>query len=660
MKIILKDAYKSLNPFESDELGDLTVITGKNGSGKSQLLELINKKSKSEKTALGIEFRIEPEISFVQAEGIVKDTVSQVNHEQWKKIVAKNIQAYRALPDNAIDYLKYLRGKGFDSAAYKKDPKSPLLSDSEEYKELLNKVHSEILNKPMLPQSEVQWTHQRNVNREILKPKNEAMISFIEDICGHTGKDAKELTDADFYNSPIHEHLIDENDLFASQVEIIFYNYAKRRDQNRKDYFYKREEGEENRSIPDKDFIKSYPPPWDLINEIVNNLKIDFYFKGIEKSDFTIDAAIEFALLKKTTNENVPFNDLSSGEKVIIGLIIKLFTSEYYQEKLSFPELLILDEPDAHLHPEMSKLLLDALHETFSKEYGIRIIITTHSPSTVALAPEESIYEIKNGPNTSLKKISKDDALKILTSFIPTLSIDYKNHKQVFVESPTDRFYFETIFNRLFQQGSYPFRLYFISNGYGKGNCNQVINVVQEIRKSSNSTCYGVIDWDKRNSPSDFVKVHGENQRYSIENYTYDPIYIVILFLEMQALNIHNVLGVDLSFNEYTIGLDEELVENGVKWFFDLYYKKHAVSENEKNRKRLVRYHNGIEVQLPIWYLELRGHDLEDRLKEAFPPLEKYTGQGCLQKKLSIISAKSFPLIHEDTVNVIESIVFEN
>ena len=105
--------------------------------------------------------------------------------------------------------------------------------------------------------------------------------------------------------------------------------------------------------------------------------------------------------------------------------------------------VIILDEPDAHLHPEMSNILIKALNETFVKKIGIKVIITTHSPMTVALAPEESIFQLNNHPETFLKKISKDDALKNLTNGLPSLTIDYENHRQVFVESPTDLFYFQ-------------------------------------------------------------------------------------------------------------------------------------------------------------------------------------------------------------------------
>ena len=127
----------------------------------------------------------------------------------------------------------------------------------------------------------------------------------------------------------------------------------------------------------------------------------------------------------------------------------------------------------------------------------------------------------------------------------------------------------------------------------------------------------------------------------------------------MKALNLHAEIGVDLSFNEYTIGEREDLINLAVNWFFESYYSVHTVSENNKTNKKAVDYHNEIQVEIPVWYLEFHGHDLEDRLKQVFSPLEKYRDEGKLQKELSIIATKCFPLIPEDTVKTISSIINE-
>ncbi|MEQ9308517.1 MAG: ATP-binding protein [Balneolaceae bacterium] len=656
MIIKLLDEHKSLKPFESELLNDLTIITGKNGSGKSQLLDLIGKKAKNDPTVTAIRFETDPNFTKIQAEGIIKENSTQIGHDQWKAIVKKNLDLYKGLSLTSKELIKYVIDNNYQSQVYDANRRS-LITEDDDYKDLLSKVYSEIHQTPLIDKSEVTWKTERNSIRQIFTPQNAGLFKFIEEICSHTGKSESELSDADFYNTPLQEHLIDINDLFSSKVELIFYNYAKRRDLNRKDYFYKKEEGEENNSISDEEFVNNNTPPWLLFNGILERHDIDFHFKGIEKRDFTIEAPIDFNIYKKSTDQLIPFNDLSSGEKVIIGLILKLFTSEYYQEKLSFPELLILDEPDAHLHPEMSKLLLDVLNDTFVIKYGIRVMLSTHSPSTIALASENQIYQLKNGDDSSLIKISKDEALKILTSFIPTLSIDYKNHKQIFVESPTDRYYYQTMFDRLNQEKDYPFKLYFISNGYGKGNCQQVIDVVTEIRKSDNTTCFGVIDWDLSNTSTETIFVHGENSRYNIESYVYDPAFLMILFLEMDAMGVRNTLGLDVSFNEYTLGLDQELLQKSIDWFFQTYYEKFNVSQELQDAKREVDYYHGIKVLIPEWYLEFQGHDLEVKLKEAFIALQKFRNEGQLQKELTIISAKCFPMVHKDTVEMIDKIV---
>lgn len=44
--IKLKEKYKSLYPFVSEELGSMTVVTGANGSGKTQLLKLLSERER--------------------------------------------------------------------------------------------------------------------------------------------------------------------------------------------------------------------------------------------------------------------------------------------------------------------------------------------------------------------------------------------------------------------------------------------------------------------------------------------------------------------------------------------------------------------------------------------------------------------------------------
>jgi predicted ATPase len=659
MIIKFQGEHKSLKTFESDNLDDFSVITGKNGCGKSQLIELIGLKTSNKLTPfLSLDF--EPNISIIQLEGIENSNLSALNNSLWRNKIDQYINELRGIGKNTKLLIETLINNKI----------WPTISDREPFFKLITTIPTgevEELVTNTLKEIEPKWFETARSYKDIANRlfqhnffndyrKRAILVSIF--VAKYRNKQTTELIEGDFYLTPIPDYFLDEPKLFGSQLEFVFYNYAKRRDQNQRLFFEKSTYNEENNSISDEEFIKKFIPPWTSINEILNQHKLKFQFNGIERKDFSSDANISFQLIKTTVGKNIEFQHLSSGEKVIIGLIIKLFTSHYYSEKLEFPELIILDEPDGHLHPEMSKLLIDVLYGTFVQKLGIKVIIVTHSPSTVALCPDNSIYQLKNEPITTLQKIEKNDALKLLTDFIPTLSIDYKNHKQVFVESPTDIKYYQIIFNKLNQERNYPFKLYFISNSYGKGSCEQVIKIVADIRESGNTTVFGIIDWDLKNTSTRYVKVHGPNKRYNVENYLYDPIYLSILFMNLKAHGVYKELDIEETINQYSIGNEpNEFLQKISDWFFSKYYEVHKMNNEIISKLAEVEYLNGKKIKIPSWFLEFQGHDYESRLKKVFSALNKFTGEGQLQQEITTIVGKCYPFIPKDSEQLIEEII---
>lgn len=656
MIIKFKGEYKSLGDFESEILNPFSVITGKNGCGKSQLVELIDKKVNKQLDAL-CTLTFKPKMDRIQIGGIANSNLSALTNSNWLQSIDDHLNNFKHLRKNTKLLGELLIENDIWPTEYNSSPEFPeeiLFIGNDLIRNSFNEISSSrVGDKMSIPHIiDELWRH--SVFSES-KRKGFVLAKFVSKF---RNKKISDLIENDFYLSPIPDYLLEEPKLFGSLLEFAFYNYAKRRDLNDRLFFHKEKYGDNNDAVSDIEFINTNIPPWDFINKILQENNLSFKFKGIERQDFSPDANISFQLIKTTTGKDIELQNLSSGEKVIIGLIIKLFTSSYYNDKLQFPELIVLDEPDAHLHPEMSKLLLDVLNKTFVQELNIRVIMITHSPSTIALCPDDSIYQLKNEPVTSLQKIEKNDALELLTNFIPTLSIDYKNHKQIFVESPTDVYYYQTIFNKLNQKRSYPFRLYFISNSYGKGNCNQVIKIVKDIRESGNSTSFGIIDWDLKNTSSSFVKVHGLDQRYSLENYLYDPIYLLILLMDLDAHNIYNELGLDKTINHFLLGNESgETLQRISDWFFKKYYDAQPIDKSMRSGLTEVEYLNGAKINTPTWFLKFKGHDLEMRIRKVFPALDKYTSEGELQEELTNIIGKCYPFIPKDSELLIEEII---
>lgn len=669
MKINFKGDYKSLSSFESEELAPFTVITGKNGSGKSQLINLFQLRNEQQ-LKLPSELILIPELTQIQIEGIETIESLTVDSGYWKSSIGLYVDKYRNWHPTMKNLCYYfsiqkiicseIRGN-WESFISKLELDGVLLifeyiktHNPHFFNVNRNYTVSSVDNNRLLLNEFLSVLHQFEDNT------TDKTIKLTEFVANHVNKHFFDLFESDFYRTPITSELIENLNLFNSRLDTTFYNYSRRRHQNDYNFYRKEKYNDSNESISDFEFLAHFTPPWEIINQIFESHNIPFKFNGIENKDFSPDARIDFPLIKQSSGTSILMTDLSTGEKLIISLVIRLFTSNYYSEHLKYPELIILDEPDAHLHPEMSKLLIDVLNETFVKQLGIRVIITTHSPSTVALCPEDSLFVLENEPTTSLSKIDKDEALKMLTSFIPTLSIDYKNHRQVFVESPTDMKYYELIYTNVSNEYSNHSKLYFMTNAMGKGNCDLVKTVVKSLRNSGLNTAYGIIDWDTTNSNmnDEFVFVHGENERYSLENYAYDPLYLVVLFMKYKSHQIHTIIGVTEGYNEYSIGQkSNEELQAIVNWFFEEYYSKFPAQKPSIKEDKTVHFSNGKSVNLPIWYVTMKGHDIEIKLREVFPSLNKFIGEGVLQAEMTLIISKCYPFVPLESKELIERLI---
>ena len=116
----------------------------------------------------------------------------------------------------------------------------------------------------------------------------------------------------------------------------------------------------------------------------------------------------------------------------------------------------------------MINRLLNVFQNLFIKEQGFKIIMATHSPTTVALSPDESIYILEKNYNQIIKKEIKSNAIKILTEGIATLNeedtnfgINYNLSKTelpiLFTEGITDKIILETAWKKINNVEKMPF-----------------------------------------------------------------------------------------------------------------------------------------------------------------------------------------------------------
>ncbi len=322
-----------------------------------------------------------------------------------------------------------------------------------------------------------------------------------------------------------------------------------------------------------------------------------------------------------------------------MSLALALYNSNF---DIEFPKVLLMDEPDASLHPSMSKQFLDVIQKVFVEEKGVNVIITTHSPSTVALAPEETLY-IVNKTETRIEKSTKDKALKILTSGVPSFSVNYENRRQIFVESPNDVMFYEKLYHKFSNYLIPDISLSFISSGESRtgkngmkiSNCDQVINITNTLRSAGNNFVWGVIDWDLTNKSSDFVKVLGNGNRYAIENYLFDPILVAALLLREKIVTRENL---KLKENETYVDF-KNLTQDQLQFISDyIVTKVEQITNPVDTITSETELLNGIKINIPNWYLHHNGHGLENIIIDTFPELNALKRGKEEQLKLDIIN----------------------
>ena len=357
---------------------------------------------------------------------------------------------------------------------------------------------------------------------------------------------------------------------------------------------------------------------WNRLNHLLaNKAELNFMVLEPEKSD--VRNPYQYIPKCKNSNDDIfSITELSDGEKVILTIAMSMLSAE--SKNLIAPKVILLDEVDATLHPSMILNLLKLLKDAFVDEFGTYIIFATHSPTTIALFPNDDLYYMQHDNDYRLLKSTKDSILKELAYGIPTLSVTYRNRRNVVVESEYDALWLDKLYRILQNNGRFlsEISLNFIPSGKnGKpesGNCDNVKSIV----KSFNDTeaVVGVIDQDRRGGGApEGIYILTDGERYSLENLLFDPLWVISLFRNNPILNIYQN-------SKYGFSDCCEDIQREVNIFIDK-VKCQMSDETDDLTVVPVSYTDGTKIEMPQWYLNRDGHSLAIGILEAFSEIKK-------------------------------------
>lgn len=647
MRLSFLKIHKSIASFPETELPNFVVLTGVNGAGKSHLLEAIENGS-MQIDDIVVNNQTRPIRRFDGTNLIPQDTgafapyqITQERYGFWTEI-SQYVKEFRPQISQTLQQFNRFDLDNLKTQEIISLTPERLISTGST-PEQANQIFQAIQN--------VASSVNQNVTNKFIQNDPINRRRLIDLFQSNTSIPLFAFEEDDFYNyfprswQPV--------DMFQQSFGRLFADYQRNWLNNRL-RFVANSEGESVSFLTEQEFLDKYgEPPWEFVNSILETANFDFRINQPPKYE---DRPYEPILTDRIRNSQVKFNDLSSGERVLMSFALCLYYAGDRRQIVDYPKILLFDEIDAPLHPSMTQSLLRTIQDVLVNRHGIKVILTTHSPSTVALSPEESLYAMYKTDQKRMQKSTKDKALSILTTGVPTLSIDYENRRQVFVESHYDVRFYERLYEKLREHLIPEISLNFIASGVrGNGNCDQVKEVVNKLEKGGSRTVYGIIDWDLTNSGDERIKVLGKEKRYSVENYILDPVLVAAFLLREKWIE-RNEIGLsqhETYINFATFGATrlQEIAD------FVVNKVKVHVSPASEGDTLPCQYLGGQTINLPEWFLHTQGHHLETTLKNVFHELRRFQREPDLKSEIIAKVIDDVPsLIPYDFVHLFKEI----
>jgi energy-coupling factor transporter ATP-binding protein EcfA2 len=321
------------------ETSDLVALVGPNGSGKSSILELLGHALSNSWSLTWAIHRTFPQSSFEIEIGLTRDEIT---------LLEERLEEPTGIQQTALAYLKerrcYSRSFGFEDGEYAADPA------------LHNQAHS-------LVTATLRDHHNRALGFFLRSDRAYPFQTYnrrkLIEVTQRAGR--KHLWGLAFNTSDIQYQ--DMYDFLVEQQ----YHYDRRLGS----YLRRQRAGqlEEAEEEPED--------PIEVYGQLLGRL-----FPGYEFVEAPTDIP-DNLYVRIPSGERIAFQDLSSGEKEVFFILSFCLRSDVRNA------IIVLDEPELHLHPELGRLLVRTMQDI---RPGNQVWVGTHSGEIIDETGRDRLY----------------------------------------------------------------------------------------------------------------------------------------------------------------------------------------------------------------------------------------------------------------------------
>ena len=347
------------------------------------------------------------------------------------------------------------------------------------------------------------------------------------------------------------------------------------------------------------------------------------FFSPMKFNDVYIDTSpFQFAI--STLLGEIDIDDLSSGEKEILNIFIR-----FHQLKPK-GAVILFDEADAHLHPDLDRRYLEVLKKLGE---GNQMLLTAHSPEMMIAAGTDALYTILKEPlpegGNQLVRVTEEESLhEALSEVMGSRGIISINQRIIFIEGQ------QASADREIYEAFYPPSKYNVSF-VPAGNSLTVRSTSEKVNHLLTTATgfqhyFSIIDGDIERLTDDPT----EGKRlfrlpvYHVENFLIDDPVILQASRSIMGSNfpytkqeeitteLKELLFSDVHLKPYTRALLDAYIANAAKYAYDAVYKSpkdpNVIPEvpdfaemEETAKKNLQQY-----IDSDVWRQKCKGREL--------------------------------------------------
>ena len=434
MRIELKQPYLSIKEMNGFDLPDFAVLIGRNGVGKTQLLDAIGngsvsvsdlpiseiekydidtfRPSDSGRVAWGHCHFAEQttDLYFSQKSGPTLADIAE-------KIFAETVTNFqlREQSDERRQFEEVLRNRISQIPDFEY---FTTINDSKALSEYSQQILEDVVS-PLKRPKEGQGKRSQRDEKSTCGNDPAALLSLAMKL---TGTFPHELLRDDILRAAHYE-----GKTLANQVSQAFTRYKVEQ------YSWAHTHGEAGHDTVQSllsDYRQRILPPWILLREHLDRMRdasadpelFNFQFSDPEPDELTFtdhqQYSFQATFTNRATSESYSVASLSSGEKIFMSLCLAAFNQMMGRRR---PGLMLLDELDAVLHPSMVSALIAGLKDQFVNN-GTRVIMATHSVTTVSLLEEGEVFRVaRNGRKIDVCPVLRRKAVSELSEGLATI-----------------------------------------------------------------------------------------------------------------------------------------------------------------------------------------------------------------------------------------------